>query len=170
LASFDEHINQAKRNCDFLAQINKGFTTYWDWQTTVAFYAAVHLINAHLDKMAGLHYRSHEDVNIAINSFGPSPCKLPQGEFTAYMYLQWLSKRSRYLISEDKNDHSTTAHFTKEKHFARAIERLDIIMQYIHTKYGVSFAIHTLESPSLESKKLKFFKVTTLAPSTTPSI
>ena len=141
-----------------MALINKDYNAYWDWQTTITFYVAVHLINAHIVKKGSLHYRSHEDVNNAINPYGLSPCKLPEAEYSAYIFLQWMSKRSRYLISDNKNDRSVHAHFTKEKHFAKSIERLDLLLEYINKKYGIVFDRQSLDCCLLAGKKMTFFE------------
>lgn len=158
MASFDEHINQAKRNCEFLALVNRDYPLYWDWQTTIAFYAGVHLINAHIARKANLHYRSHEHVENAISPYSlASPCKLPEQIYSAYTQLQWLSRRSRYLISDEASDQSTGVHFTKGKHLTRAIKRLNILLEYIAIQYGQNFNTYSIDCPKLESETLKYF-------------
>lgn len=158
MASFDEHINQAKRNCEFLSYVNRDYPLFWDWQTTISFYSAVHLVNAHIARIADLHYRSHEQIETAINPYGVSPCKLPEEIFLAYYNLQWLSRRSRYLISDEASDQSTSVHFTKGKHLTRAIKRLNTLMEYIAERYGQAFEVHSINCPSLEKETLKYFK------------
>ncbi len=62
MASFQDHISQAKCNLRFLGSVNNQIKNTWDWQVTVAFYVAVHMINARIADKANLHYRSHEAV------------------------------------------------------------------------------------------------------------
>ena len=158
MASFDEHINQAKRNCEFLSYVNRDYPLFWDWQTTIAFYVAVHLVNAHMARIANLHYRSHEQIDNAINPNGLGLCRLPESVYLAYYNLQWLSRRSRYLISDTPADYSTGVHFTKGKHLTRAIKRLNILMEYIANQYGESFQTYSMDCPKLEVETLKYFQ------------
>ena len=72
----------------------------FDWQVTICFYTAVHLINCHLANF-GLQYRKHKDVKDALNPYTISPAKLPEDEYSAYISLQSLSRRSRYLVNEN---------------------------------------------------------------------
>jgi uncharacterized protein (UPF0332 family) len=100
LASFENHISQAKRNLQFLQEINQNIENYIDWQVTVCFYSALHLVNAHLSQY-GLQYRRHSDVKHALNpKVQASPSKLPENEYVAYVTLQMLSRRSRYLEND----------------------------------------------------------------------
>lgn len=140
MASFDEHIRQATRNLSFLEQANRLPISYWDWQVTVAFYVGVHLINAHIVQKSGLHYRSHEQVDGAINPYNPlSPIKLTEEDYLAYSKLQGLARRARYLIHDDLTNRMTDAQFTYDKHFARAVRCLDTLLTFIKNEYGVSF-------------------------------
>ena len=160
MASFDEHINHLKKNLDFLSQVNKNFGGYWDWQVTTCFYSCVHLVNAHIAKVANLHYRSHEEVNNILNPYSAlSPCKLPEEEYSYYVNLQWLSRRSRYLISDDKNDSSNRGFFTSEKHFARAIPYLDKLMSYMATLHGITFPKYEIYSGIIKQENVSNFTI-----------
>lgn len=107
MATFDEHIQQAKRNLSFLHKVNTGIGQCWDWQVTISFYTAVHLVNAHIASRSNHHYRSHELVNNAINPYSlTSLSKLPEEEYLAYIKLQNLSRRARYLCHDDPKNRS----------------------------------------------------------------
>lgn len=139
MASFQEHIAQANRNLDFLEQANQSVNTFWDWQVTAAFYVGVHLINAHLAKKSGLSFRSHQQVDEAINPFNQlSVTKLSETNYLAYDKLQGLARRARYLCNEDRVNKATSVHFTYDKHFARAIRNLDILISFIEKEYNVT--------------------------------
>lgn len=99
MPSFEEHIIQVNRNLNFLTNINNNVTDCCDWQITVCFYTALHIINAHLSKF-DLQYRKHSDVNHAINPYTISPGRIPEDVYISYMSLQSLSRRSRYLVNE----------------------------------------------------------------------
>ena len=60
MADFDSHVLQAKRNLEFIGSITS--TENFEWQVTISFYVAVHLINAHLARSSNLHYRTHNQV------------------------------------------------------------------------------------------------------------
>lgn len=160
MASFDEHIEQANKNLSFLSSINKS-QIYWDWQVTVSFYAAVHFVNAHLAKVANLHYRTHEDVKNALNPYNTtSLCKIPEEIYLSYAKLELLSRRSRYLCHDSKKNDNEYAQFTYDKHFAKAIRHLDVIINYFKDKYGFSCNAQTIKCSELSNREnLNFFEV-----------
>lgn len=160
MASFDDHITQAKRNIEFLGSVNKTYTSYWDWQTTIAYYTAVHLVNAHIASKANLHYRTHEEVSIVLNPFNKlSPCALPEGIYTAYINLQWLSRRSRYLINDKRGGNDADAFFTSDRHFSKAIRHLDILLVFIKNTYAISFDKTYLLCDRLKADALINFEI-----------
>jgi hypothetical protein len=119
---------------------------------TISFYAAVHLINAHIAQKTGLHYRSHEQVFAAINpNEMMSVCKLKEDKYLSYAKLRNLSRRSRYLVSDQDNNQDTKAFFTYDKHFAKAIRHLDILISYINIEYKQN--IQNIEVSCIELKQ-----------------
>lgn len=151
MASFNEHIAQANRNLDFLEQANQSVGAFWDWQVTAAFYVGVHLINAHLAQKSGLSFRSHQQVDEAINPFNQlSVTRLSESNYLAYDKLQGLARRARYLCSEDRGNKATTVHFTYDKHFARAVRNLDALINFIEKEYSIK-----LKSISVRCIELK---------------
>jgi hypothetical protein len=160
LASFDAHIDQAKKNLNFLVETNSRNTTNWDWQVTICFYAAVHIVNAHLAATANLHYRTHEDVKNAINPHAPlSLAKIPEPIYLAYVKLEGLSRRARYLCSDDNANRATTEFFTYDKHFAKAIKNLDVVLDHFKTLYNFTFPPLPVYCVDLSTKTpLKVFK------------
>jgi hypothetical protein len=154
LAAFDEHINQAKRNLKFLESINNNIDNCYDWQATVCFYTSLHLVNAHLSKF-NLQYRKHSDVNYALNfTVTTSVSKLPEDEYIAYTSLQSLSRRSRYLVNEkDNNIGNEKAFLTYEKHLAKAIKHLDLLISYFNNKYHSNIGQVTIKCSEVQSKE-----------------
>lgn len=152
VASFQEHIAQANHNLAFLAQANQSTTPFWDWQVTAAFYVGVHLINAHLIQKSGLSFRSHQQVDEAINPFSKlTATRLSETNYLAYDKLQGLARRARYLYNEDRANKATTAHFTYDKHFARAIRNLDILIGFVESEYKVK--LNRVSVKCIELKK-----------------
>ena len=101
MPQFEDHIAQAERNFRILEQVNKHIHNSQDWQVTIIFYTALHLVNAHTAKV-GLQYRKHSDVMHAINPFNTtSLAKLDENIYVAYESLMSLSRRSRYLVNPD---------------------------------------------------------------------
>jgi hypothetical protein len=151
LATAQEHINQAINNIRFLQNINHSVNNCIDWQVTVSFYTALHLVNAHISTF-NLQYRRHTDVKDVLNPYNlTSVMKLPENEYTAYMSLQSLSRRARYLVNEkDNNLAANTAFLTYEKHLAKALKHLDILMQYFTSKYN-----YTLPTINVKCTELK---------------
>jgi hypothetical protein len=160
MALFEEHLKQAKSNLSFLERVNNNLDNYFDWLVTISFYSAVHLINAHVVKSTGHHYRTHEDIDNIISPYNISPGKLPESEYLSYKKLQALARRSRYLISDDYKKKEERAFFTYEKHFSKAIYHLDLVLQYINKQYKINFENFKLRSVDLKGRKLKFFDIT----------
>jgi hypothetical protein len=160
VATFQEHINQAKCNITFLQNINNKIDNCIDWQVTVCFYTALHLVNAHISSN-GLQYRRHTDVKDVLNPYNKlSLLKLPENEYTAYVSLQSLSRRARYLVSEkDGNLVETTAFLTYEKHLAKAFKHLDVLMRYFSAKYSFELPVLKIKCTELKiSGEMKFLE------------
>lgn len=163
MAQFNDHINQSKRNLEFLEQINSHCKDHFDWQVTVCFYAALHLVNAHLSKF-DLQYRKHKDVKDILNPFSRlSLAKLPETEYQSYIKLQSLSRRARYLVNE-KDNHlaDDIAHLTYDKHLQKSIKHLDILMQYFSTRYDFTLPTIKLHCVDLKYSDLTFVETTTV--------
>lgn len=128
MSRYRAHLLQANSNLEFLEQVNLTNPRRYDWQTTVAFYSALHLVNAHLCDY-GARYRSHHDVKDAINPVRARPSAVSHEAYTDYQKLFRLSRRARYLLDESSADQDRVAH-TSEKHFAQAVRRLDRLLAY----------------------------------------
>lgn len=160
MASFDQHIAQSERNIKFLEVINSNAPEYFDWQVTVCFYSALHLMNAHLSKF-GLQYRKHRDVNNALNfANATSMAKLPEDIYISYTALQSLSRRSRYLVNEKKLTEDNAA-MTYEVHLTKAIRHLDKIISYFSTKYKVQINTCQITSNVIKAGDVQNFRVAT---------
>lgn len=132
MPSSTEHLAQARRNLLFVSRINNTVGDCTDWQVTVCFYTALHVINAHLSQF-GLQYRNHTDVDHALNpKVLLSLSKVDDDAYVAYCALQSLSRRARYLVNEKNMALTGLIH---EKHLARAIRHLDTIFKYFSEKY-----------------------------------
>lgn len=161
MASYEAHIDQAKKNLSFLVEINSNSSTHWDWQVTVSFYVAVHVANAHLARVADLHYRTHEAVKIALSPNPLSLTQLPEDIYLTYAKLEGLSRRSRYLChNEFKNGDEHTAFFTYEKHFCKAIKNLDKFLNHFNQLYKINFGSHLIKCADLnKNSNLTVFKI-----------
>lgn len=164
MATFGEHISQAKGNLSFLVEVNQHFKGNWDWQVTISYYSAVHLMNAHIAKIADLHYRTHEDLKNAINPFNAmSLCQVPESIYLAYTKLEGLSRRSRYLCHEDPQRLEKGLHITYDKHFAKAIKQLDQILIYFQEVYGINFENLIISCQDLNHKSpINIFTIKTV--------
>ena len=155
----EDHFQQACRNLTFLDEINKGCYPSCDWHVTVAFYVSVNLINSHLAKF-NMHYRSHEDVSNAINPYQTlSPTKLPEDIYLAYKKLQGLSRRSRYLVHEEPSNKSETCHITYDKHFVKAIKKVDILLDFFAKNHSTPLPATEIKCIGLKLGDLKHIKV-----------
>lgn len=150
----EDHIQQARNNLKFLERVNGILKDSYDWQVTICFYSAVHLVNYHLAHN-GQQYRSHTQIKNALNPASDlAPFKLPEDQYIAYEALRSMSRRSRYLVSEsDKAIGSDVAAFTYSKHLARAVRHLDTLLNYFGGKYSLEFALIQVVCDSLKSSE-----------------
>ena len=161
MAEFSDHIQQSLKNLGFLQQINERINDCYDWQVTVSFYVALHIVNAHLSH-ADLQYRKHVDVKNILNPHNKlSTLRLPDDEYVSYMSLQSLSRRSRYLVNEQKLNDNLPA-FTNEKHLIKAIKNLDTIIKFFSEKYKLDIpnikikCVHRINTTELKMQHFEF--------------
>lgn len=159
MASFDQHINQALKNFRVLEGINRAVPDSWDWQVTAAFYSGVHLVNAHLAKTANLHYRTHKDVKLSLFS-AMSPAKIPEDIYLAYAKLEMLSRRARYLCSDQEKPNpgdESKAFLSFDKHLRKALLHLDKLLIYLASVYHLTFPKVQLDCIELTGVTLTYF-------------
>lgn len=164
MGSFSEHIQQSKNNLAFLAKINNTISNNWDWQVTVCFYSAVHLINAHIVSKTSKNYLSHNQVAELINPFTQlSVSKLDEETYKSYHKLHQLSRRARYLLNENFQKNGIVdiqpACMTYDKHFKKAVFHLDIVINYISKNYGVSFSKIDIKCVELSGRSFSNFLI-----------
>lgn len=160
MANHSEHLNQAVKNIVFLENVNLNIPESWDWQVTISFYSALHLANAHIAHTINQHYRTHGKVSEALNTFiTVNPSKFDEEAYLSYLALQGLSRRSRYLCS-DKDDEASKAdiraHFTSEKHLAKALRHLNNIQKFFSTTYDYNFAPICINCSKIKSDNLDY--------------
>ena len=157
MADFQAHINQAKRNLSVLHQVNQNTANNsWDWQVTIAYYVAVHLMNAHIAKKGNLHYKTHEKVKIALFD-ERSTCKIPDDIYTAYVKLENLSRRARYLCHEDRKGDNEHAFFTYDKHLKKALVQLNGLMLFFEKEHHVQFDKIDIDCIEIKGLSLLYF-------------
>ncbi|MFT5915080.1 MAG: hypothetical protein ACJAWV_004383 [Flammeovirgaceae bacterium] len=117
------------------------------------------MANAHLARKANLHYRTHADVDNALNfAQTMSICRFSERNYLAYRKLQNLSRRSRYLVNDNLNDGSSEVKFTHSIHLSKALSHLNTLMKFIEEEYAITFDITEIKCLELNNKDLKFFK------------
>jgi len=163
MAEFNEYITQAKSNIDFLISVDNSIPNYWDWKVTTSFYIAVHLINAHLKHKLGFTYRTHKEVENAINfDNSTSIGKVPEDIYVAYSIISKLSRRSRYIVHE-KDPKTEVVCLTYDRHFKKALVHLDTLLDFISSTYQVNFDSIEIDCVELQKINLKYFKYRKLA-------
>lgn len=157
MADFNAHINQAIKNCNILKSINKNVPDSWDWQLTTAFYVAVHIVNAHMAKVDNQHYKSHEHIKNAL--YSGKNVSVPENVYLAYVKLEQLSRRARYLCSEKSGGgNNDNAYLTYELHFARGIRHLDTVLKYFCEEHKINIEKCLLNCNDLKQDKLFYFE------------
>ncbi len=164
MGSFVEHIYHAENNLDFLSKVNNSINDRWDWQVTVCFYSALHLMNAHIVAKTGKNYLSHSQVAQVINPYNQlSVAKLDGDTYLSYNKLFQLSRRSRYLLSENFKKSGIVdvqpACITYDKHFKKAIHHLDIIISYVSKNHDVKFKQTKVNCVELKGRTFPNFDV-----------
>lgn len=164
MGTFKEHIQQSQNNIRFLSKISTSIENCWDWQVTVCFYSALHLINAHIVDKTKANYISHSKVDEIINPFNQmSIAKLDEEIYTSYIKLFQLSRRSRYLLGENYNKHALSNTFsacaTYSKHLKKAIHHLEIIINFIKTDYKESFSKADIKCIDLNGLAFQNFNI-----------
>jgi hypothetical protein len=144
----------------FLARINETISDSYDWQVTVCFYTALHLVNAHLAQNQ-MQFRRHTDVKHALNPENrTSTTKVAEDTYTAYIALQSLSRRARYLVEErDNRINQDQPAWMYEKHLAKSLRHLDTIIDYFSRKYDIVWSDVLIKCEMLKNQRLKFFKM-----------
>lgn len=162
MANFNDHLNQATKNFSVLAQVNGLIPDSWDWQVTISYYTAVHLANAHIAITINQHYRTHAKVGEALNPYIPlNPSCFDEQVYNSYQLLTGLSRRSRYLCSDDPTADSATQerlNFTSEKHFAKAVRHLNIVIEYFCKTHKISFSEIKINCDRIKKDNLKYIK------------
>ena len=163
MATFDEHIAQAKSNLEYLSKINLHINERWEWQVTVCFYSAVHLMNAHIIVKTQKNYLTHKQVDNVLNPFTQlSLSKLDQDTYTSYVSLSNLSRRSRYLSNENikkDSDDIKTGCFTYSKHFKIAISHLEVILNFMIKNHNTKISKIDLNCNDLSHLQFKNFNI-----------
>lgn len=163
MPQFSDHIDQAKHNLRFLENVNKHGPSFLDWEVTTCFYITVHLVNAHLS-LHDMQYRKHVDVKAALNPKSQQSVAngtaMDETEYLAYMKLQSLSRRSRYLVNEkDDNLESKNAFKTYDVHFARALRHLNTLLDYFKKSHKQDLGKITISCPEIKSGELSFVEI-----------
>lgn len=164
MGSFTEHISHSERNLDFLSKVNDSINERWDWQVTVCFYSALHLMNAHIVAKTGKNYLSHSQVAQVINPFNElSVARLDEATYLSYNKLFQLSRRSRYLLNENFKKGVIVdvqpACITFDKHFKKAIHHLDNVISYVSKNHSVVFKKTKVNCIELKGKAFSNFDV-----------
>jgi hypothetical protein len=149
VADFQSHIIQSQHNFSVLGQLNAKVSNSIDWQITICFYTALHLIDAYLAKEGNIHYNKHIEVRKAIWFDEPlSLLKLPEDICLAYRSLENLSRKARYLCSDidgQREKEKAIAHIVKDKDLYKALKKCGVIIEYFANKYPEEVRFETIK-------------------------
>ena len=164
MGTFKDHIDQSRSNLAFLSNISLKIQNCWDWQVTVCFYSALHLINAHIVQKTGLNYLSHSKVDEVINPYNRlSVAKLDENTYVSYHALYQLSRRSRYLLNENHasidSSGITKASITYSRHFSKAIRHLEVIIDFMKKKHSYTTSKINIKCVDLNGRSFNNFNI-----------
>jgi hypothetical protein len=126
----------------------------------VAFYTAVHLVNAHLAKQINQHYRTHKKVDDAISPYSSiESVRLDDDTYASYLAIKNLSRRARYMCSDD-GSREEEALLTHDKHYQKALHHLDVLLTWFTAKYPAEiFEQIAIACPALKKDSAHFRKI-----------
>ncbi|RLD53224.1 MAG: hypothetical protein DRI94_00535 [Bacteroidetes bacterium] len=151
----NSHLKKAEKNFSFLNLIKD--SEYNDWKITVSFYTALHILNAYIIEKTGNHYRTHVEVEQAINPYNVlSLAKIEEDVYVAYMALSNLSRRSRYMIHEKSSNKSIETFLIYDKHVDKAYRHLDKLISFSE-QYHISFRKMQIQNIGIKQNELKYF-------------
>lgn len=163
MPSFVNHIDKAIHNFEFLEQINLNIPNSTDWQVTLCYYTALHLVNAHLVSASpvgdALQYRTHRDVQVALDPTNQtSIVKIDEKPYLQYLKLEMLSRRARYMTHG--GGLSSKPALITEKHLYNSLKALDEIIVYFKGSFEKRAhdngnATYSLVFPTIEMECLK---------------
>lgn len=137
MADFDRHIQRVRENMEFLTQIRTLQLRNWDWEVTVCYYVAVHLVNAHL-ATRNLHPTTHDETKKYINPQGVfNNQRLPEKVYEEFMFLTNQSRVSRYMHNPGNKDPSEST-VINEKRLKLALESTNILIAYFNRLYALN--------------------------------
>lgn len=160
MADFTNHIAQSKKNIYLLKFLNDNPTSDIDkqWQITVAYYSALHLINAFLSDKADLHPNNHHSLKefiepSAVNTIG-------EDLYASYTHLEMLSRKARYLCDNSGQNSSSKGFISNKKDFQRAIKYLDQVKCFINKEYSLGLSVIELDiDETPHTINLTFFSI-----------
>jgi hypothetical protein len=154
MPAHEAHHKKAAHNLDLVSKINLELSDeWWDWQVTIVFYSALHIVNTYLARVHDLHYMTHVKVYDALNPENAmSVARIDEEPFVAYESLRKLSRRSRYLVHGDNGVNSPNqTFFTYEKHLAKAVRHYEVVAKWFKTKYGINIPAVDVKCMELQS-------------------
>lgn len=112
MATFNEHLERVDRNIEHLKRIRELAVRDLDWEITVCFYIAVHLMQARIVSMTGRNPTTHktreEYLNPENSTFDHLPAsqqaRLPKAEWFFYKDLYVFSRTARYHRVDSSNE------------------------------------------------------------------
>jgi hypothetical protein len=99
----NEHLDKAKANERFAASLDMSDPVHAEWDLTVIFYVAVHIVQAYFSTL-GLSYTTHTNRASAIYKD-----KKIRGVYDDYRELENMSREARYECSHFDAGHVTYA-------------------------------------------------------------
>jgi len=148
MVSFEEHLQQAKSNLSALRVMLD--TDHFDWQVTISFYVALHLLSAHM-AFQGVHVSTHKKARDNLLSLAEkNNVKADSDIFSYYDMLEGLSREARYLHNgESPKNAPVQALFVKHGKASDALRSLNNIMIYFSRKYEADFETTKVKSPQV---------------------
>ncbi|QXN68093.1 hypothetical protein [Microcystis phage Mae-Yong924-2] len=137
----EDHIARVNYNLRTLGVLSKAAQQdSTDWQITIAFYSALHAVQAHLSGYPGIDINSHKDLDLIISpesSF--SQFRLPIELHADYEELLNLSRKARYLCQKAESAPTLTGSFLKHSNLRKALFRLDRLLTHYQEQLSVQF-------------------------------
>jgi hypothetical protein len=132
---------QAEKNLRILEDISREIRSCTEWQITICFYAALHLVKAHLAH-CGFDCGDHTQLFGYLSGEDEKSTEVDSTLFDHYQALYKMSRRARYLFPKGGNPASNSSNvapvFTDQDLFV-ALGYLSEVMEFSSSKYGDKF-------------------------------
>ncbi len=154
--------DQAEKNLRILEDVSREIRSCTEWQITIAFYAALHLVKSHLAH-CGFDCGDHTQLFGYLSGEDEKSTAIEPTLFDHYQALYKMSRRARYLFPKGGNpapNSSNTAPIFTDQDLFVALGYLSEVMAFYAKNYEVKFREYTIcAAVDAPPTPIQYFKI-----------